>query len=247
MKFGAPAYYAICILLMVMGVVFILLGIIAPNLSNIFLLISGSLLGTGIAGILSVKMSSESEVEFKQLIRGSFDVYFNKTESREALDSKIVSDYFVYYLTETPGDDGDHPIWKSSRLSISTPIGETVATGLWKIPKPNGEIAEYSVEVVGLKGKVTLFCQSRDTVENTSVFILNRSQIDGDRLFGVHHAISWTLRERISPAIFSKGPIADLTEVSDVRELGKAQELASLFIKRSFILNQMSEPENYLQ
>lgn len=246
MKLGTWAYYAICLALFVVGVFFIIFSQMIASGADLLLLIAGSLLGTGIAGALSVKMSAEAESEFKSIIRNSFELYFDRGTTRGTLDKSTLDSFHVYYLSEMFEGSERKPVWKASYMSFGVPIGETVAKGQWKLTRPNGSVANYDTELIGLQGKVIIFAQCTDAKESTSVFVLNRNAMEGDRMYGIHHAVSWTNLERVSPCIFSKSPIADVKEIEDVGGTEKIRELANIYVERSGILDQMSEPKNFL-
>lgn len=234
-------YYAVCVTFMAIGAALLTLAFLLNELSSVFLLLAGSLVGAGVAGFLQVKISSESEAGFQDLIRKNFDVYFQNTRPREKLDKILINKFFVYYLTEIPDDNGPKSVWKVSLLDIDNQISSSVATGTWTLPTPNASQAKYFVEVLGLKGKIALLCQSIDRVEHTCIFILNRSQLDNNTFYGVHHAVSWTNRERVAPCILSKEPISNMNIIEDVRDELLSGELTDRYKNHSFVHNQLSE------
>ncbi|GLK50743.1 hypothetical protein [Maricaulis virginensis] len=236
----STVYYLISTIFVLLAILLVIVSLKYPQIEGFLLLLAGGFLGSGIAGFFSARMTSDGQLVLNNLVRSTFDYHFDKCPSRGTIEAALEGTFHVYYMSEVPSDGGPKPVWKASKLTLRDRVSKTSVRGIWQLLRPSGDIGEYDVEALGLKAKVALFCQCVDLDENTSVFILMKSQLDNSHLYGYHSAISWTHKERISPCIFSRTPLFGLDGVCDVEDEKKSEALMAMYKNRSYLVNQMT-------
>lgn len=181
--------------------------------------LGGSLFGTAIGSLLSIKSNRDSLDEVQlgnrailEAIRKSLEPDFRSDESRI---NRFRRSWHSYHVTKKDG----RFIWHHSELNFKKIASPGVLSSEIFQTDKEGKMEKYFVTAGLREERLVMFFKGEEIDEPTPVTVYPFAGLYlGDRHCGLRVHLTWDRTDSISRAVLSKSPIGGWTQVGDVSE-----------------------------